>query len=67
MKNDIDIKTWANQIRQMKIRELEKLIAFKQEIVNVIGFPTTLPVANRKMELIEEVCRLKDKLQIITR
>lgn len=62
---EVATKEWANQIREIKIRELKELIAFKQEIVNSITNLNDIAVLTRRHELVLEICRLKDKLEIL--
>jgi hypothetical protein len=62
----VNIREWAQQIREQKIAELRNKIDFKQEIANHITDISNIHVVQRKMELIDEVCKLKDKLLIIT-
>ena len=63
---DIAITEWAKQIREIKVRELKELIAHKQDILNCITNVDNMLIATRRHELVLEICRLKDKLEIIT-
>lgn len=71
--DNVDIRKWAQQIREQKIEELKRKIAFKQEIKNSFkdANSTTveghLHVALSSVKLVEDICKLKDKLQILTR
>lgn len=61
----IDVR--AKQIRELKIRELKELINFKQEIVNNISNLDNIITLTSREKLISEICRLKDKLEILTK
>lgn len=72
MKDYDSITEWAKEIREKKIEELQNLIAFKKEILmpymEIANFTTTsgqFLITKRKLELIAEICRLKDKLNIL--
>lgn len=71
--NNVDIHEWAQQIREQKIRELKKKIAFKQEIKNNLkDAKTSSPESSlhkvlAQTKLVEDICMLKDKLRILER
>lgn len=71
--DSVDIQTWAQQIREQKIAELRKKIDFKQEIKNSFknAKATTVEghmhIALSQVKLVEDICKLKDKLRILER
>jgi len=71
--DNVDIRAWAQQIREQKISELEKKIAFKQEIKNNLrGANATtveghMHIALSSVKLVEDICKLKEKLFILTK
>ncbi len=62
---ELATNVWAKQIHEIKIRELEEKIAFKQEIINHVPKSDDIHVITRRHELVLELCRLKDKLEFL--
>jgi hypothetical protein len=64
---NLDIRAWAQEIRQIKIRELTDMIAMKKEIIDSITNYSNITILNCREKHVNDMCRLKDKLQILTR
>jgi len=69
---NIDIRAWAQQIRQIKINELQQMIDLKQETLKCFpedskyyGVNIALYMAETRNKIIEKIIVLKNKLQII--
>jgi hypothetical protein len=64
--DDVQIREWANNIRTIKINELRALIKKKQRDLKdytcVEGHPS-----NRRATILDEISKLKKKLNIITK
>jgi hypothetical protein len=69
--DDASIRNWAQQIRRMKINELERLIEVNQESLDRIRSmePIDLGIAFSKMfcegMVVKEISKLKQKLWIL--
>jgi hypothetical protein len=64
--DDVQIREWAHNIRTIKINELRTLIKEKQRVLKdytcVDGH-----LSNRRAVVLDEISRLKKKLNIITK
>ena len=61
----VDIRTWAQQIHEQKIVELRKKIDFKDaKATTVVG---QMHIAPSQVKLVEDICKLKEKLYILTK
>ena len=62
---DVDIKIWANEIRFIKIRELEDIIREKGNAIKNTDFETEDYMSSRRMHLLNDISRLTRKLSWI--
>lgn len=69
----ISSREWADQIRAIKLRELQELVRSKQEVVpeiNKIDAASSISgqtaILWLKKKVIGDAVRLKDKLEILT-
>lgn len=62
---DTDTKIWANEIRHIKIRELEELITEKENAIRNTDFTKEDYMSPRRVHLLSDISRLTRKLKII--
>ena len=62
---DVDIKIWAEDIRFIKIHELEDLIKEKGDAIKNTDFETEDYMSPRRMHLLSDISRLTRKLSWI--
>ena len=62
---DVDIKIWADDIRYIKIRELEELIKEKGNAIKNTNFETEDYMSPRRVHLLNDISRLTRKLNWI--
>lgn len=63
---DVDNSIWADDIRHIKIRELEELIEEKKNAIRDTDFTKEDYMSPRRIHLLSDISRLKRKLSFIT-
>jgi len=64
---NLDIKAWANQIRQIKIREITELIIEKENAIRNTDFEKEDYMSVRRVHALSDISRLSRKLNILTK
>jgi len=62
---DVTTEIWADEIRHIKIRELEDLIVEKGNVIRDTDFEKEDYMSLRRMHLLSEISRLTRKIKII--
>jgi len=64
---NLDIKAWAQQIREIKIREIRELIVEKENAIRNTNFETEDYMSVRRVHALSDISRLNRKLSILTK
>jgi hypothetical protein len=63
---DVDNSIWADNIRHIKIRELQELIEKKGNAIKNTNFETEDYMSPRRIHLLSDISRLQRKLSYLT-
>lgn len=62
---DVTISIWADEIRHIKIRELEELIIEKETAIKNTDFETEDYMSIQRVKHLNDIFRIKRKIDII--